>query len=218
MVAGAQHRHALALGLELLARLGAFGHLQLDLRAVDAVDPDLAAERRAHHGDRHAAIEVGAVALEEGMRLHRQENIQIARRPAAHARLALAREADAGAVLDAGRHIDRERALHRLAARARAGRAGIVDDLAAPLTGRAGALDGEEALLRAHAAMAGAGGAGLGLGALLRARAGAGLAGRGGRDFQRGGLAVIGLLERDLHIVAQVRTALAPAANGRAGP
>ena len=80
------------------------------------VDGYLAADGRAHHRDRHAAIEIGAVALEEGVRLDRQENIEIAGRTAPQARLAFAREPDAGAVLDARRHIDGERALHRLAA------------------------------------------------------------------------------------------------------
>ncbi len=46
-------------------------------------------------------MQVGAVALEERMRGQREENIEIARRPAAHAGLAFAGEPDAGAVLDA---------------------------------------------------------------------------------------------------------------------
>ena len=105
------------------------------LAAVDGRHLELAAERRRHHRDRHAAMQVGAVALEERVRLERQENVEVARRPAAHARLALAGEADAGAVLDAGRHVDRERALARDAAGAGAVRARIVDDLAAALAG-----------------------------------------------------------------------------------
>ena len=66
--------------------------------------------------------------------------------------------------------------------------------------------------------MAGAGGAGLWLGALFGARSGAGLAGRRGRELQRRRLAVIGLLERDLHIVAQIRAALAAVARAAAAP
>ena len=53
-------------------------------------------------------MQVGAVALEERMGGERQENIEIARRAAAHAGLALAGEPDAGAVLDAGRDVDRQ--------------------------------------------------------------------------------------------------------------
>ena len=54
-----------------------------------------------HHRDRHPAMDVGAVALEQLVAAHRQEDVEIARRPAAHAGLALAGEADARAVLDA---------------------------------------------------------------------------------------------------------------------
>src|SRR4029077_2024819 len=126
--------------------------------------------------------------------------------------LAFARKADAGAVLDAGRHVDRERAFARDAARARAVRAGIVDHLAAPLTGDAGALQGEEALRVAHLAGAAAGRAGLRLGAGLGARSRARLAGDGGRDAHLGIFARVGLFERDLHVVAQIRAALAATA------
>ena len=47
-------------------------------------------------------MQIGAIALEEGVRGDRQENVEIAGRTAAQPRLALAGEADAGAVLDAG--------------------------------------------------------------------------------------------------------------------
>ena len=106
-------------------------------------------------------MQVGAVALEERMRRERQKNIEVAGRPAPHPGLAFAGEPDAGAVLDARRDVDRERALARDAARARAGRARIVDHLAAALAGRAGALEREEALGMADAAGAGAVAAGL---------------------------------------------------------
>ena len=71
---------------------------------------------------------------------------------------------------------------------------------------------GEEALRRAHAAGAATGRAGLRLGAGLGAGAGAGFAGDRGRDRDLRGLAAIGVLQRDFHVVAQVRAALAPAA------
>ena len=56
-------------------------------------------------------MQVGAFALEERMRADRQEDVKIARRPAAYAGLALAGEPDAGAVLDTRRNIHRQRAL-----------------------------------------------------------------------------------------------------------
>ncbi len=69
-------------------------------------------------------MQIGAVALEELVRRERQEDVEVAGRAAAHARLALAGQPDAGAVLDAGRDVDRQRALARDAARARARRQG----------------------------------------------------------------------------------------------
>ena len=145
------------------------------------------------------------------MRLDREENVEVARRTAAHARLALAAEPDARAVLDAGGNIDRQRALARHAPGAGAFVARIVDRLAAAVTGRTGALDGEEALLRANAAVARAGLAGGGLRARPRAGARAGLADHRGRQLDRRGLAAERLLEGDLEIVAQVGAALAAA-------
>src|SRR5262249_42471764 len=159
------------------AGLCAFRHLHLGLAAIDGRNLEAAAERCRHHRDRHAAMQIGAVALEEHVRGEREENVEIAVRPAAHAGFALAGETDARAVLDSGRDIDRERALARHAAGAGAIRTRIVDHLAAALTGHAGALEREEALLMTHLAGAAAGRTGLRLRAGLRAGAGAGLAG-----------------------------------------
>ena len=65
----------------------------------------------------------------------------------------------------------------------------------------------------AHLAGPAAGGAGLGLGANFRARARAGFTGDRRGDAHLRGLAHIGFLERDLHVVAQICAALAaPAA------
>ena len=92
----------------------------LAVAAVDRRHFEFAAERGRHHRHRHVAIKIGAVALEKSMRRQRQENIEIARRPAAHAGLAFAGKTDARAVLDARRNIDRQRALARHAAGAAA--------------------------------------------------------------------------------------------------
>ena len=115
--------------LQLTPRLGAFRDADPGLGAVERPNVELAAERGLHHRDRHPAIEVGAVALEERMRLDGQENIEVARRAAAHSRFALAGQANARAVLDAGRDIDRERALSRHAAGAGAFVAWVLDGL-----------------------------------------------------------------------------------------
>ena len=152
----AQHRHTLAGEAEAAPGLGAGRHLDPRLAAVDRRHLEFAAQRRRHHRDRNTAMQVGAVALEERVRGERQENIEVAGRPAAHAGLAFAGEANAGAVLDAGRDVDRQRALARDPSRARAGRARVFDHLAAALADRTGALEREEALGVADAAVAAA--------------------------------------------------------------
>src|SRR4051794_20656624 len=64
----------------------------------------------------------------------------------------------------------------------------------------------------AHFAGAAAGRTGLGLGAGLGAVAGAGFASHRRRDADLRGFSRVRLLERDLHVVAQVRAALAASA------
>src|SRR5260370_28221379 len=149
-------------------------------------------------------MQVGAVALKERMRRQREKNIEVAGRPAPHPGLALAREPDAGAVLDAGRDVDRQHALAGDPPGPGAGRARTVDHLAAALAGRAGPFQGEEALGMAGAACAPAGPTGFGLGAALGAGARAGLAGDRGRDSYVLILAGKGPGEADVHIVAQI--------------
>src|SRR5690606_19744373 len=128
---------------------------------------------------------------------------------------AIAGRTDPHPVLDAGGNLDLEGLLLLDPALPVAGGAGLGNHLAAAVAGRAGLLDREEALLDAHAALAVAGMAGLGLGARLRAGALAGAAALPRRHADLGGVAVGGLLERDLHGVAQVGAAVdivAPAA------
>ena len=107
--------------------------------------------------------DVGAVALED--RVRPDADMRRRGRPAARPAppgLALAREPDAGAVLDARRDRDLQGALALHRAGALADLAGVLDDPAGAAAGRAGPLDQEEALLRPHLAGAAAGRAGLG--------------------------------------------------------
>src|SRR6202043_2432475 len=135
-----------------------------------------------------------------------------ARRPAADAGLAFAGEPDSGAVFHPLRNVDRQGPLPRHPSRADAGRAGVLDHLAAALAARAGSFQREEALRLPHPPGAAAGRAGLRLGAGLGAGARTGFAGDRDRNFDLGGLADEGFLQRDFHVVAQVLAALAPAA------
>jgi hypothetical protein len=84
------------------------------------------------------------------MLLHVEDDVEVARRAATHAALALAGDAHLRALVDAGRDAHFERPLLLDAALARAGLAGILDDLplAAALGARPG--DGEESLLVAE--------------------------------------------------------------------
>src|SRR5687768_11763088 len=91
-VARAQDRHALALEPHPLAGLRAGGDLHAGARIVEDGDLELAAERGGRHGDGDARIKVGAVALEEVVRLDRHEDVEIARRSAAQPRFALVGE------------------------------------------------------------------------------------------------------------------------------
>src|ERR1700733_348938 len=207
-IAGAQHWHALAAEPQLAPRLGAFRHADPGLGSIERPDVEFAPQRGLNHRDRHAAIEVGAIALEERVRLYGEENIGIARRTAAHPRLALAGQADAGAVLDAGGNVDRQRTLPRHAARAGAFVARVFNRLPAAVTGGAGALDGEEALLRPHTPMSAAGLAGRGPRTGARAGAGAGFASDRSRHANSRRLAVKRLFKRDLEVIAQVGAAL----------
>src|SRR5512138_4034309 len=96
-------------------------------------------------------MQVGAIALEEFVRRQRQKDVEVAGRAAADTGFAFAGKANAGAVFDPLRDVDRQRALARDAALAGAGGAGILDHLAAALTARAGPLQREEALRLADA-------------------------------------------------------------------
>src|SRR5690242_7373969 len=141
------------------------------------------------------------------MRGDREENVQVTGGSAAQARLSFTGKTDAGAVLDTARNGHGERALLAHTSRAVASAAGLIDHLAHTLTARAGAFDGEETLAGTNAPAAPAGTAGARAGAFRRAGASALPAGckRGNADLRL--LAGIGLLERNLEVVAQVGAA-----------
>src|SRR5437763_10972806 len=116
-------------------------------------------------------MQVGAIALEEFVTGQRQENIEIARRTAADPGLAFAGEANAGAVFDALRNVDREGAVARHPSRTDTGGTGVFDHLAAALTTRTGAFQRKEALSLPYPPLSATGRAGLRLGAGLGAGA-----------------------------------------------
>src|SRR5262249_29601525 len=107
-------------------------------------------ERRLGHGDGDHAVQIFAIALEEGVLLHMQDDIQVAGRAGVMSGLALSGKAHARAVLHSGRDFELKRLLHHNAALAPALLAGIGDDGACAAARRARARDAEEALLVAH--------------------------------------------------------------------
>src|SRR6516165_9473305 len=219
-LARTEHWHAFAGEAEAAAGLRALRHFHFGLGTVDRRHFEFAAERSGHHGNRNAAVQVGAFALEERMRADRQEYVEITGRPAAHAGFALAGEPDAGAILDPRRNIHRQRALPGDAPRTGARCAWRVDRLAAAVTIRAGAFEREKALGVTHPAVAAAHRTSLRLGPGFAAGAGTGFAGHRGWNADLRSFAVEGLLEGNLHVVTQIGAALAaagaPAAGGHA--
>ena len=108
-------------------------------------------------------MEVVPVPLEELVRLHVENHVEVASRTTEAASFAFARVADAGVGLDAGGNLDEDLVFAADAAVAFAGEAGGADDRAGAAANGAGAGDGEEALLRTNLAAAAALLAGFGL-------------------------------------------------------
>src|SRR5262249_8896486 len=133
------------------------------------------------------------------------EDVEIARRAAVEARFAFALHAQARAVVDAGRHLDRDRLRLLHASCAVAGRAWILDHFSCTAALRAGALHSEKAALReAELPSAAAAAARHRLRSRLGAAALARGAGRDARNLQRHFPAADRLLEFEREVEAQV--------------
>ena len=128
--------------------------------AFEGGNADLRAQRRLGKRDRDHAVQIVALALEEGMLLHVQDDVEIARRATVKTAFAVSGEANAGAIFDAGGNFRIHRPLAQHPAFAFALGAGIGDHAARALAGGTGARDAEEALLVANLAAAIAGTAG----------------------------------------------------------
>src|SRR5581483_10845611 len=117
------------------------------LRARRNFDIDRAARRRHRDGravygfadsDRQVHFEVASVPCEKRMRADARRNVEVAGRPAARARLALAGHANALAGLGARRNVDTHGLLPHHAAGAAASRTRIAGNLPGAAAGRAG--------------------------------------------------------------------------------
>src|SRR5690606_14059077 len=206
-VTGAHAAYALAAQAEGLARLRTFGNRDLGL-AAQRGHLQLAAQCRRGERNGQLAVQVVAIALEDLVRLDVDFHVQVARRPAVDARLAIAAGADAHAVIDARRNLDLQGLVAAYTAYAIAGRARVGDFLARPVAGGAGLLHAEKALLHAYRARAAACAARLGRRAGFGAAAVAGIAvfPAGHADF--GVETMSGLLQRDFQRVLQIGAAV----------
>ena len=101
-----------------LARLRAGGHVQRDV-AVERRHLDRRAQRRQRRGDVDHGHEVLAVADEALVLLDAHDDVQVAGRPAALARVAAAGDPQPLAVVDPGRDVDLHAPLRRRPSRGR---------------------------------------------------------------------------------------------------
>src|SRR5262249_29205224 len=146
-------RDALSLDSEDRAGLRALRYAELAL-AVERRHLDLAAERRLNEGHRHLAQDVVTRSPEEGVLLHLDRDLEIARRTIGARLVPRGAHDPRRARLDAGRDGHRDAVAARDQAAAAARRARHLHDSSGAAAPRAGALhgDGQEALLKPHAA------------------------------------------------------------------
>ena len=181
-------------------------------RTVQGGNFDFAAQRGGDEVDGHFAMQVVAVALKDGVGGDVDFDVQIARRAAIDARLAMPGVAQAHAFGNAGRNLDFQRLVVFYAPGAATGGTRAGDVFAAAVAVRAGLLQREETLLDANLAAAVAVRAGLCLRAGTRAAAVAGFAFRDGGDADGFFGTARGFFQRNFEVVAQVRAAIDVAA------
>ena len=213
----------MALGLDVGAVLRAGRDLDRNVLALEhAVDLDRAAAHGLERAHVLNAEQVIALTLESLGVGHLDAHDEVARAVAAHARLAIAGHLESLAGVDAGRNFDLDRLVVGRAALAVAGLAGVVDDVARAVAGRALHLRlhlAEDGALHGHdAARAVAARARRDLATLRGARAVAILAGGQAVVGHRLGAAGRGLLERDAQRDAHVTAGRAGGAPTARGP
>src|SRR5438552_1950807 len=207
--------HPLAAQPQRRPRLRAFGDFHL-LRAVERRHVDFAAERDGREIHRNLAEQVHAVAAEELVLLHVNDDVETSWRTAGAPGFAFALQAQLLTSRDAGRNLHGDLAILRHTSGAAARLARVRDRLARAAALRAGACDGEESLLRAHLSLSAAEIADGRRRSGRRARAFARLAVFLARNLDRGFGSGRRLFERDFEVVAQIGAALRTAAAARA--
>ena len=104
----AQYRHALAAHPEAPARLCARLDGQARKAPLDGRNLDRPAKGGGGHRHRYPAHDVSTIPVKNRMRIDRDENIEIARRPTAQSGFTLARQPDSRSRIDTGRNRHRQ--------------------------------------------------------------------------------------------------------------
>src|SRR3984885_536175 len=175
--------------------------------AVDRRHFDFCSERRLADGDRHDRVEIVSAAIEERMRGHFRDDIEIARRRAADSRIAAAGDSDTRTGIGARRnaHVERFHFLHAAFAAAIAAHGTLVPGAAA-----AGAGDLKSHLAAHLGGLSGAVARGADLVVARRdALAVADAAGIESREAQFFHRAAHGFGERDVDLIFEVGAGLA---------
>src|SRR6185503_16889547 len=203
--------HALVAQAQRRAGLRPLRHLHR-LAAVERRYLNLAAQRDGGEVHRDLAEQVVAVAAEELVLLDVDDDVEVAGGTAGRTGFAFAVQPQLLAGGDAGGNLDGDLAIARHPSGAVATLARLGDDLAGATALRAGARDGEEALLIANLALALALRAGGGVRPGRRSSAVTLLAALLPRNLHARFGAAGRFLEADLEVVAQIGAALRPAA------
>jgi len=128
-----QYWNPLAADLQDGPGLRAFRNLQSVL-GFKGWDFNLSSQRGLRERNWNRAVEIVSLALEEGMLLHVQHNVEISRRPAVYSGFPYSCETDAGTILNSSRNFRVNGFLLDDAAFPFAFRAGIADHAACALT------------------------------------------------------------------------------------
>src|ERR1700730_16243062 len=209
-VATLRLRDAAPADTDRLAALGSLRHLH-GHGLVERRDLHLRAECRLGECDGEPKREVLALAPEDRVRVHVHHHVEIPWRPAVAPRAAAALHTDALSVVDTGRDANLDLAGPHLDPVTLAGRAALLDDLAAPAATRAHLGHRERALVPGDHADTATLGARFRHRAGLRSRAATRRAHRVGGEAHRRGDAVHRLEEVEVQLRLEVETAPRPA-------
>src|ERR1700722_1715747 len=147
--AALQARHAEVLQTDTRSGLDALRNFHL-LQPIESQQIELCSQHRLRHINGHHAQQIVALALKNGMFLHLDDDIQVARRAAIEARLSLVRQLEMSARIHArwDGHLELTLGAHLTLPTALG--AGPPHNLAAPSTLSTSAADLQEALLVNH--------------------------------------------------------------------